>query len=153
MERPIKLDYLFTITLNAPKLDHVGDTPHGKRVIANVNGGHFEGPKLAGIVEAPAGDWLLIRSDNSVQLDVRLSLLTNDNTLIYMRYEGLRVGKQSVLDRLTAGEEVDPTEYYMRILCRFETCEGNYEWLNSLLAAGTGQRFPEQVVYDIYKIS
>ena len=65
MERPINLDYLFTITLNAPKLNHVGDTPHGKRVIANVSGGHFEGPKLVGTVEAPAGDWLLIRSDNS----------------------------------------------------------------------------------------
>ena len=70
-----------------------------------------------------------------------------------MRYEGLRVGKQSVLDRLSAGEEVDPSDYYMRIICRFETCEGKYEWLNSLLAAGTGQRFLEQVVYEIYMIS
>ena len=111
MERPINLDYLFTITLFAPKLDHVGNTPYGKRVIANVEGGHFEGPKLKGSVQSPAGDWLLIRSDNAIQLDVRLSLLTDDNTLIYMKYEGIRVGEQSILDRLAAGEKVDPGEY------------------------------------------
>ena len=94
MERSIGLDFLFTITFFAPKLDIVGDTPHGKRFIANVDGGHFEGPNIKGTVQAPAGDWLLIRADNSVQLDVRVSLVTDDNTLVYMRYQGLRVGPQ-----------------------------------------------------------
>ena len=152
MKRSIGLDYLFTITLFAPKLDLVGDTPLGKRIIANVDGGKFEGPKIKGTVQAPAGDWLLIRADNSVQLDVRISLLTDDGTLVYMSYHGLRVGKQSVLDRLTAGDHVNPSEYYMRITCRFETEDGSYGWLNNLLAIGTGQRFPDSVVYDIHQI-
>jgi len=152
MKRSIGLDYLFTITLFAPKLDLVGDTPLGKRIIANVDGGKFEGPKIKGTVQAPAGDWLLIRADNSVQLDVRLSLLTDDETLVYMSYHGLRVGKQSVLDRLAAGDHVNPSEYYMRISCKFETEDGSYGWLNNLLAIGTGQRFPDSVVYDIHQI-
>ena len=152
MNRSIGLDYLFTITLFAPKLDLVGDTPLGKRIIANVDGGIFEGPKIKGTVQAPAGDWLLIRADNSVQLDVRISLITVDETLVYMSYHGLRVGKQSVLDRFAAGEVVDPSEYYMRIICRFETEDGSYGWLNNLLAIGTGQRFPDSVVYDIHQI-
>ena len=103
----------------APKLDIVGDTPYGKRIIANVDGGHFEGPDINGTVQPPAGDWLLIRADNSVQLDVRVSLGTDDNTLIYMSYQGLRAGQQSVLDRLAAGEDVDPRTYYMRTRTKF----------------------------------
>ena len=87
-----------------------------------------------------------------MQLDVRLSLVTDHNTLIYMSYQGLRVGQQSVLDRLAAGKVVDPEEYYMRTVCKFETADGKYEWLNKLLAAETGQRFPDQVVYDIHQI-
>jgi len=153
MERPIGLDYLFTITFFAPKLNSVGDTPYGKRIIANVDGGHFEGPNIRGTVQSPAGDWLLIRADNSVQLDVRVSLITHDDVLIYMSYQGLRVGDQSVLDRLAAGDNVQPSEYYMRTTCRFETGQGKYDWLNSLLAIGTGQRFPDRVVYDIHQIT
>ena len=153
MGRMIGLEFLFTITFIAPTLKPLGDTPYGQRIIVNVDGGHFEGPRLNGTVQSPAGDWLLIRGDNSVQLDVRVSLLTNDGALIYMSYQGLRVGKQSVLDRLSAGKEVDPSEYYMRIICKFETGKGEYEWLNQLLAIGTGQRFPDRVVYDIHQIT
>ncbi len=71
--------------------------PYGKRIIANVDGGHFEGPNIKGTVQPPASDWLLIRADNSVQLDVRVSLVADDNALIYMSYQGLRAGQQSVL--------------------------------------------------------
>ena len=153
MNLPIGLEYLFTITFFAPKLDPVGNTPYGTRVIANVEGGHFEGPEIKGEVKSPAGDWILIRGDNAVQLDVRVSLITVDGILIYMSYQGLRVGKQSVLDRIAAGDTVDPNEYYMRTMCRFETGKGKYDWLNNLLAIGTGQRFTDSVVYDIHQIT
>ena len=126
--------------------------PYGKRIIANVDGGHFEGPNIKGTVQPPAGDWFLIRADNSVQLDVRVSLVTDDNTLIYMSYQGLRAGQPSVLDRLAVGEDVDPREYYMRTICKFETADGKYDWLNQLLAAETSQRFPDRVVYDNHQI-
>ena len=126
--------------------------PYGKRIIANVDGGHFEGTNIKGTVQPPACDWLLIRADNSVQLDVRVSLVTDDNTLIYMSYQGLRAGQPSVLDRLAAGEDVDPREYYIRTICKFETADGKYDWLNQLLAAETSQRFPDRVVYDNHQI-
>ena len=85
--------------------------PYGKQIIANVDGGHFEGPNIKGTVQPPAGNWLLIQADNSVRLDARVSLVRGDNTLIYMNYQGLRAGQQSVLDRFAAGEDVDPREY------------------------------------------
>ena len=153
MERLVGLEFLFTITFFAPNLNPLGNTPYGKRVIVNVEGGHFKGPELKGTVVSPSGDWLLIRADNSVQLDVRTSLITDDDATIYMRYLGLRVAQQSVLDRLSAGDDVDPEEYYMRTICNFETGAGKYDWLNQILAVGTGQRFPDRVVYDIHKIT
>ena len=83
---------------------------------------------------------------------MRVSLVTDDNTLIYMSYQGLRAGQQSALDRLAAGEDANPKEYYMRTICKFETADGKYDWLNQLLAAGTSQCFPDLVVYDIHQI-
>ena len=69
-----------------------------------------------------------------------------------MSYQGLRAGQQSILDRLVAGEDVNPREDYMRTICKLETADGKYDWLNQLLAAVTGQRFPDLVVYDIHQI-
>ena len=117
--------------------------PYGKQIIANIDGGHFEGPNIKGTVQPPAGNWLSIQADNSVQLDVRVSLVGGDNTLIYMSYQGLRAGQPSVFDPLAAREDVNPREYYMRTICKFKTADGKYDWLNQLLAAITGQRFPD----------
>jgi len=44
--------------------------PYGKQIIANVDGGHFEGHNKKGTFQPPTGNWLLIQADNSVQLDV-----------------------------------------------------------------------------------
>ena len=40
----------------------------------------------------------------------------------------------------------------MRTIFKFETADGKYDWLNQLLAAGTGQLLPDRVVYDIHQI-
>lgn len=153
MSRPIGLEPLMTITFIVPHLDVVGDTPYGKRMIGNVPEGYFEGEKLRGTIQPPTGDWVLLRADGAVQLDVRATLLTDDDVRIFMSYQGLRVGEQSVLDRIAAGDDVDPSEYYMRTLVRFEAPTGKYDWLNSLLAVSTGQRFVDKVVYDVYELT
>jgi len=87
-----------------------------------------------------------------VQLDVRVSFVTDDNALVYMSYQGLRAGQQSVLDRLAAGGDVDPREYYMRTICKFKTADSQYDWLNQFLAAGTGQRVPNRIVCNFHQI-
>ena len=84
MKRSIGLDFIISITIFAPKPYVIRDTPYGKRIIANVDGGHFEGTNIKGTVQPPSGDWLLSRADNSAQLDVRVSLVTDDKTLIYI---------------------------------------------------------------------
>ena len=33
--------------------------PQGNRIIANVVGGTFDGPRLRGQIESPGGDWLI----------------------------------------------------------------------------------------------
>ena len=42
MERSIGLDFLFTISFFAPRLDIVGGTPYEKQIIANVDVGYLK---------------------------------------------------------------------------------------------------------------
>lgn len=149
----IRTEFLFRmpIEVEAP-LQMVGQTPFGDRRIAKVAGGSFEGPKLKGRVLPGGGDWLLLRTDGVLQLDVRLTMETDDGDLIYMTYRGLRHGPAEVIDRLNRGEAVDPSEYYFRTAPFFETASERYGWLNRIVSVATGHRQAIGPVYDVYQV-
>jgi Protein of unknown function (DUF3237) len=144
---------LFEIQLQVPEVLDIGDTPLGRRRIAAVRGGEFHGERLRGtVVAAPAGDWLLQRTDGVTVLDVRLVLRTDDGEHIYMTYRGVRHGPADVMARLAAGESVDPRSYYFRIVPVFETAAKKYEWINRIVAVGTGRREPTGPIYSIEEV-
>ena len=144
---------LFEIRLQVPQIVDIGDTPLGRRRIATVTGGEFQGDRLRGtVVAAPAGDWLIQRSDGVTVLDVRLLLRTDDAEHIYMSYRGLRHGPPDVMARLAAGETVDPSTYYFRMVPVFETAAKKYEWINKIVAVGTGRRDPAGPIYLVDEV-
>lgn len=149
----IKTKPLFTMNLNveAP-LTALGDTQHGGRLIARVRGGTFEGERLSGTVHDGGGDWLLMRADGVMTLDVRITLETKDGALIYMTYRGMRHGPADVMEKLGKGEPVDPDSYYFRVAPSFETSDSRYTWLNKMLAIASGHRLPSGPVYEVFEV-
>jgi hypothetical protein len=129
-----------------------GAVPLGKRITAPITSGHFEGPRLRGIVLPGGGDWTLLRGDDVLELDLRVTLQTDDSALIHMRSFGLRHGPPDVLAALAHGELVDPTTYYFRTRPRFETGHPKYAFLNRLLAVSSGDRRPTGPIYTIHEI-
>src|ERR1700685_4379809 len=99
----IRTSHIFTVTLTVGTIHNLGRTPLGERRVAVVTGGQFEGPRLKGIVQEGGSDWILIRPDGSIQLDVRLTLETADGGIIGMRYSGYRHGPAAVLGRRRRG--------------------------------------------------
>lgn len=149
----IQTEKLFTLTLQvATPIPSLGATPFGERKIAEVTGGRFEGERMSGAVKGGGGDWILVRNDGVTQLDVRITLVTDDGASIYMTYRGLRHGPPDVMDRLNRGEPVDPGAYYFRILPAFETGDDRYAWLNKLVAVGRGHRLPTGPVYEVFAV-
>src|SRR6185369_13982624 len=112
----------------------------------------FEGPRLRGRILPGGGDLLLLRSDHVLELDLRITLQTDDGALIYMSFTGLRHGPPGVLAALGRGEDVDPSTYYFRTLPRFETGARRYDFLNRLLAVGIGQALPSGAVHEIEEL-
>ena len=143
---------LFTVALKVPTIQNLGRTPLGERRIGIVAGGSFEGPKLNGTVEEGGSDWILARPDGALQLDVRLTLKTNDGHLIGMTYRGYRHGPAAVIERLNRGDPVDPSEYYFRIAPFFETASEKYGWLNRIVTVGLGHRPPGGPVYRVFEV-
>lgn len=117
-----------------------------------MTGGRFQGPRLEGQVLPGSGDWPLVSAGGAIRIDARATLLTGDGALIYMRYEGMRSGPPEVIERLNRGEEVDESSYYFRIALFFETGAARYEWLNYLVAVGSGRRIPGGVGYEVHEV-
>src|SRR6266550_2415139 len=130
----------------------LGAVPHGTRVIAPITSGTFEGPRLRGKVLPGGGDWTLSRSDAVLELDLRITLETDDGALISMTSFGLRHGPPEVLAALARGESVDPSKYYFRTAPRFETSAPAYAFLNRLIAIASGDRRATGPIYTINEI-
>jgi len=148
----IKTELLFKIVLEVPSILDLGETPYGRRRIARVGGGTFEGPNMKGRVLDGGGDWLLLRRDGVLQLDVRQTLETDDKQHIYMTYRGYRHGPKDVIDRLNRGEPVDPSLYYFRTTPWFETASEKYAWLNDICSIATGERQASGPTYHVFQV-
>ena len=135
----LDVEHLFTLDLQvAEGAQIIKGGPHGTRIIAEVAGGTFTGERLNGTVVSPGGDWVTARADRNIQLDVRLTLVTDDNAVILMQYKG--IGETS------AG--------VARSAPQFETGDEKYEWLNNVQGVGIGQLHPGGgVTYEVYALT
>ncbi|MFZ3334292.1 MAG: DUF3237 domain-containing protein [Candidatus Acidiferrales bacterium] len=64
----------------------------------------------------------------------------------------MRSGPPEVIEKLDRGEEVDPTSYYFRMNPMFETSGAKYDWMNRIIAIGTGHRLPDGPLYSIFEV-
>jgi hypothetical protein len=142
---------LFVLREAVPPLIVIGQTPNAFRRIGVIEGGSFEGERLSGEV-VTGNDWQSVRTDSCIKLDVRLVLKTTDGDLIVMTYTCLRAGPPSVIEKLDKGEQVDPGSYYFRMNPIFETSSKKYDWMNRIIAVGTGVRLADGPVYNIFEL-
>jgi len=131
LSRPLML-----LRLETAATEEIGVTPHGALSIFPVTGGTFEGERLRGKVLAGGGDWVAARTDGTFDLDLRVTLETDDGALIHMTFTGVR----------------DDASHYLRTLPRFETAAPKYTFLNCLLAVGIGEIGPAGPVHAIEEI-
>ena len=143
---------LMMLRVVVPPPQRLGALPHGTRVIAPIMSGGFEGPRLRGKVLAGGGDWTLLRSDGVLELDLRITLETDDGAYISMSSFGLRHGSREVLAALAAGESIDPSTYYFRTAVRFATSAPRYAFLNQLIAIASGDRRPSGPLYTVEEV-
>ena len=147
----IKTEFLFTLALEFD-INILGDTPYGIRRIARNIAGNFAGPKLKGTVLPGGGAWMILRRDDVLEIEVRITLETDDKQHIYMHWKGLRHGPKEVMDRLNRGEDVDPATYYFRTTPYFETSSEKYSWMNRICSIATGSRKASERTLEVFQV-
>lgn len=135
-EQPTSLpvEHLFTMhaLLTPPAI--VPDGPNGTRVLISVTGGTVRGPQISGDLLA-GGDWVTMRANGVGQLDVRLTIRTDDDAIVYMEYRGL-IG----------------ADRQARTAPLFQTGHERYAWLNDIQAIALGTPAPGEVTYEVFAL-
>jgi hypothetical protein len=88
------------------------------------------------------GDWIVRRPDGASMLNVRATLRTDDDQLIYMTYDGI----------VFSPPNAKPGELYWRTTPKFETASPKYEWLTRIVAIGVGRPVPGKAAYRVFQI-
>jgi len=69
-----------------------------------------------------------------------------------VRNFGYRHGPAEIIQKLAAGEPVDPSLYYMRTTPRFETGAERYQWLNRIICVASAARRAAAVELKVYEV-
>jgi Protein of unknown function (DUF3237) len=98
------------------------------------------------------GDWLTLRTDGMGILDVRATIETQEEALIYVSYTGVGDLGEDGYERFLRGEGGGIVP--LRVVPRFLTAHSDYQWLNRLQCVGIGQVNLEslEVGYDVYAL-
>ena len=147
-----QLEFAFAVRAQVADPTVIGRLPTGTRRIIQILGGEFEGPGLKGKVLPGGADWQVIREDGFTVADARYTLETDDGHLIYVSNVGIRHAPREVMERLNAGEVVDPSLVYFRTVPQFETAAPGLEWLMESLFIATGERYPNGVVIRFWRV-
>ena len=130
----------------------LGQVPRGRRRIIPIVGGKFEGSGLKGKVLNNGADWQIVRPDGFAELDTRYALETDQGEIVYVQNAGMRHAAPEIMQKLLAGEVVDPKAVYFRTVASFETSAPALQWLTRSIFVGTGERYPTEVVIRFWKV-
>jgi hypothetical protein len=129
----IKLEYLMTLhaDLEPPQAIDAAN------LIFNVKGGWVDGPRIKGKALAPAADWLQILPSGVWRLDVRATIVTDDEQMIFMSYNGvIRLSPDGAAKMASGGALTQSDVAYFATAPTFRTAAEKYSWLSGVQAIG-----------------
>lgn len=148
----MKLELLMTYSARLASALDVGEGPYGRRLIVEVDGGRFEGPRLRGTIrKAGCADWLTMGPDYG-HLDVRATFETDDGAYIYVEYQGKLELTPAVQAALGGSGSTAYGEAYFVTAPRMQTGDARYRWVNNLVCAAEGRLDGGQVEYRVYQL-
>lgn len=139
------------VTVDTPLV--VGESAWGLRRVVPITGGTVKGPRLNGRVLPGGADWQVVRPDGVLDVDAKYTLLTDDGVTIMVTNKGMRHGSKEVIDKLTRGEDVDPSQYYFRTAAQFEVASDSaYAWLARAVFVGIAERKARAAIIRFYEV-
>ena len=147
------LRFAFQADVALGPIQELGVIDGMRRRIVPIVGGTVSGPRLKGVVMPGGADWQGVRpADGLTRVYARYWIRSEDGVAIGVENSGIRRAPASVMQRLMAGEQVAPGDYYFRAVPFFEVGEGPYRWMNETMFLCVGARLPDKAIIRVYEV-
>lgn len=127
-----------TAVLRTGDVFDLGGLPSGHRIVGEVTEARIEGERLAAHMVGSAADWAAMRPDGTVDVDVRMTLETDDGVRLSLTYQGNMDFERSAQPIIS--------------LMRFECAHEQYAWLNRMRTAAKGELVDGEIRYEIFEL-
>ena len=147
------LDHIFSYTVQYNRPEFIGPVAEGVRANLYSSGGIVDGPRISGKIRPVGGNWLIVRTDGVVILDMRGTIETTDKARLYITYTGMGDFGEDGYQNFLGGEL--PNHILVHTAPRFHTAHPNYQWLNRFQCLGIGKiDFSSfEAMFDIYTVN
>ncbi|WP_349931154.1 DUF3237 domain-containing protein [Glutamicibacter mishrai] len=150
---PPALEFVATIDVEVSETINIGATAQGVRRVAPIRGGTVSGPVISGRVLDAGADFQRYPTADLALLEANYVLELEDGHRILVENRAVRVADSDDLAKMMAGQKVDPSRVYFRCVPALSADDsGPYAWMNRTLFVGTGERRPEGVRIDVFRV-
>jgi hypothetical protein len=114
----------------------------------------LRGPRITARSRMPGGDWMRVGGDGLWRPNVRVQLVTDDDAVVLLRYDGLVKPTPAFLDAAQQGRATAFEDQYLRQVLRFETGAARYLWLTQDLFVAEGRLAGRgEIEYAVYRLA
>jgi hypothetical protein len=146
-----RLEFVFEARVTIAPTIEMGETPRGRQRMIPITGGVVEGPNFKGTVVPGGADWQIIRPDGVAELTAQY-VIRADGADIAVINRAMRHAPPEINTRLLANEKVDPAAVYFRGSPTFASASPKHEWLNKSIFVCTGERWPDGVKINFFRV-
>ncbi len=147
-----QLQHACDLVVELSKPHEMGGCSTGTRRIIPIVGGSASGPLIEGRILDVGADWQTVTTNGVAELDARYGIETTDGAVIEVVSRGIRDASEEVAARILAGEDVPPSEYYMRTAIRLDSGHPDYDWVNRKLFLASGGKVGSTVRLSVYRV-
>lgn len=153
--QPPELEYFGRLSIEVAEPVEVGRTHAGQRRVIPITGGTLSGPCTSGTILNAGADFQVIRSATESDLDARYVIELADGARVFVTNVAYRTGSAEDIAAIAEGTKVPADRIYFRCAPRFEvadTPDTSWQWLESTVVIGSGQREPDAVIIDLWVV-
>lgn len=151
---PPELTFIARIEVEVGEVIDIGTTAQGVRRVVPIRGGRVSGPDLSGRVLDAGADFQRYPTRDLAYLQANYVLELEGGDRILVENQAIRSADPVELSLMMAGGTVDPSRVYFRCVPFLSADEaGPHAWMNRTLFIGTGERRPDGVQIDVFRVS
>ena len=143
---------ILSLDVASDRAANIGVVARGRRTIVPIMGGRFSGTQLSGTVMPGGADWVILRSDGVMEIDVRITLETHSGALIYLAYTGFFSSAHDAMKQLAKGEVLHDSDFNLTVTARAECSDESLAWLNTATIVGVGTQSGFNPTYDFFVV-